>query len=398
MPYEFTTRPAPEVTAFFDKKSLKPAFHYRDVVPEEHAFAFTVAKAVKVEILAEIRDAVSKALRDGQTLATFQKELEPTLKSLGWWGRKSMIDPKTGETILAQLGSPRRLKTIYWANMRTARAAGLWERAQRTKKVLPYFVYRLGPSERHRPHHAARAGTVLPVDDPIWNEWFPPNGWGCKCWIRQIGVEEADKLGGISEPPEIDYVEVLNKRTGKTEWVPEGIDPGWNSNPGKARAKNLINHFNARIEEAGASAPGVAKKVIGEFWSSRAPEAYSNMAERVHMPVAFVPEIAKRLKAPSALVVVSSDTIAMKAGKHGAIDVAAFGQIQKMLEEGTAIDRRSQGKGVNYWLDTDEYLWRAVLRQSAEGFLYIGTMFVSSANLLKSHLAKYGEWGDSNAE
>ncbi|MBD8890908.1 phage minor head protein [Roseibium litorale] len=392
MPYEFTTKPAPEITAFFEGKALKPAFHYRDVLPEEHAFAFTVAKAVKTEVLTEIRDAVSTAIREGKTLKAFQQELEPALKTLGWWGRKSMVDPKTGETVSAQLGSPRRLKTIYWANTRTARAAGLWERAQRTKRVLPYFIYRLGPSEHHRPQHEARSGTILPVDDPVWDEWFPPNGWGCKCWIRQIGVEEADRLGGISEAPVIDYVEVLNKRTGKTEWVPEGIDPGWNSNPGRARARNLINHFNARIEDAGAGAPEAAKKVISEFWSSRAPEAYAKMKERVHMPAAFAPDIAKRLNAPSALVVVSSDTVAMKAGKHGAVEVAAFGQLQKILEKGTAIDRRKDGKGVNFWLDADGYLWRAALRQSADGFLYIGTMFVSSANLMKAHLAKFGEW------
>ena len=392
MAYTFTKNPAPEVTAFFDQKALKPSFHWRDVLPEEHSYAFTVAKAVKTEILTEIREAVSKAIREGQTLEAFQKGLEPSLKSLGWWGKQSLIDPKTGDLVPAQLGSPRRLKTIYWANTRIARAAGHWERAQRTKRVLPYFIYRIGPSENHRPHHVAREGTIRPVDDPIWDDWFPPNGWGCKCWIRQIGADEVERLGGVSEPPVIDMVEFYNKRTGKLEWIPKGIDPGWNSNPGKARAKNLINHFNARLEEAGAAAPSVAKSIIGEFWSSRAPEAYARMNERVHLPVAYVPDLAKRLKAPSPLVVVSNDTVAVKLGKHGAVTSAAFGQVQNMLDEGIAIDRRADNKGINFWMDLDGYLRRAVLRQSADGFLYIGTLFVSSANLLKTHLAKFGNW------
>jgi hypothetical protein len=393
MTYDFTSRPAPEVTRFFEEKAFKPSFHWRDVLPEEHSFAFTVAKAVKAEVLTELRDAVAKAIRTGQTLEAFKTDLEPTLKSLGWWGKQNLIDPKTGELIAAQLGSPRRLKTIYWANTRTARAAGHWERAQRTKRVLPYFIYRIGPSENRRLHHVAREGTIRPVDDPIWDDWFPPNGWGCKCWLRQISQEETDTRGGVSEPPDIPLVEVLNKRTGKTELIPQGIDPGWNTNPGKARAKNLIPHFNANLEDAGSASPAIAKAVLQEFWQSRAPEAYARMNERVHLPVAYAPDLANRLKAPSALVVVSNDTLAAKIGKHAAIDTAGFGQVQQMLETGTAIDRRTDNKGINFWMDQGGYLRRVVVRQSAEGYLYIGTLFVSSANLLKSHLAKYGEWG-----
>lgn len=392
MTYDFTSRPTEEVTRFFEEKALKPSFHWRDVLPEEHSFSFTVAKAVKAEVLTELRQAVGKAIREGQTLEAFQKDLEPALKRLGWWGKQGLIDPKTGELVPAQLGSPRRLKTIYWANTRTSRAAGHWERAQRTKRVLPNFIYRIGPSENHRPHHVAREGTIRPVDDPIWDDWFPPNGWGCKCWIRQISQEETDTRGGVSDPPTINMVEVTNKRTGKTEWIPEGIDPGWNTNPGKARAKNLIPHFNARLEDAGEASPEIAKTILKEFWGSRAPEAYARMNERVHLPVAYVPDLAKRLKAPSALVVVSNDTLQAKAAKHGGITPADFAKVGKVLSKGTAIDRRAEGKGVNFWLEEEDRMMRLALRQSADGFLYVSTFFVSSARRLLNHLAKYGEW------
>ncbi|CTQ77431.1 Mu-like prophage FluMu protein gp28 [Roseibium alexandrii] len=109
--------------------------------------------------------------------------------------------------------------------------------------------------------------------------------------------------------------------------------------------------------------------------------------------ITFAEALDDTLKAPSALVVVSNDTLAAKIGKHAAIDTAGFGQVQQMLETGTAIDRRADNKGINFWMDQGGYLRRVVVRQSAEGYLYIGTLFVSSANLLKSHLAKYGEWG-----
>jgi len=171
--------PVPKyVLAFFRNKGWKIGFDYRDVWREEHSYAFTVAKATQMDVLSTLRQAVEDAIAEGRTLRDFKKDLTPTLQKLGWWGRKQMVDPVTGEVQKVQLGSPRRLKTIYNANLRSARSAGQWDRAQRTKEALPYFRYSLGPSEKHRKEHAAWQGTILPVDDPWWETHMPPNGWG----------------------------------------------------------------------------------------------------------------------------------------------------------------------------------------------------------------------------
>lgn len=166
------------VLAFFRNKGFKIGFDYRDVWRDEHSHAFTVAKAVQTDVLTAIRSAIDGAIAEGQTLRQFKKNLTPTLQKMGWWGRKQMVDPATGERVSAQLGSPRRLKVIYNANMRTARGAGQWERAQRTKQALPYFRYGLGPSENHRLQHTAWDGLTLPVDHEVWASHYPPNGWG----------------------------------------------------------------------------------------------------------------------------------------------------------------------------------------------------------------------------
>jgi len=193
--YSFDPGPPPEASRFLKNKALKPSFAWEDVEPEEHAVAFTVAKAMQLDVLEDIRAEVQRALDEGRTLEQFRKDLKPKLVAAGWWGRQTMTDPDTGEVREVQLGSPRRLRTIYDANLRSARAAGQWERIQRTKKLRPYLVYELGPSERHRADHAAKRGLVLPADDPFWETWFPPNGWGCKCRVRQIGRSEAERLG-----------------------------------------------------------------------------------------------------------------------------------------------------------------------------------------------------------
>nr|WP_234813533.1 hypothetical protein [Candidatus Hamiltonella defensa] len=46
---------------------------------------------------------------------------------------------------------------------------------------------------------------------------------------------QASQRGGVSEAPEQKTTFWENRRTGKVEEVPTGIDPGWNVHPGKAR-------------------------------------------------------------------------------------------------------------------------------------------------------------------
>ncbi|MCS2679780.1 hypothetical protein NXV81_04420 [Bacteroides ovatus] len=29
-------------------------------------------------------------------------------------------------------------------------------------------------------------GITLPASDPFWAEFYPPNGWGCRCSVVQV--------------------------------------------------------------------------------------------------------------------------------------------------------------------------------------------------------------------
>lgn len=248
--YRFPGPVPKEALDYFRFRAPKVGFDYRDVWLQEHAHAFTVAKAMEVEILMDIRAALDKAIADGTTLEQFRKDLTPLLQRKGWWGKKEMTDPRTGKRVVAQLGSPRRLRTIYRANIRAARAAGIWQRAQRTKKTHPYLLYELGPSKEHRDQHRAWAGTLLPVDDPWWNDHFPPNGWGCKCRVRQVSRREAERLGGPTSRPARQPEERVNRRTGEVQIVDKGIDPAWASNPGRDRGRVLMENLNEKISRA----------------------------------------------------------------------------------------------------------------------------------------------------
>ncbi|HHW4665539.1 TPA: phage minor head protein [Yersinia enterocolitica] len=262
-----------EALAWFKAKKLQPGFDFRDVWLEEHSAAFTVAKMTQLDLLNDVKELVTNALATGQTFREFQQVLEPLLVKRGWWGIRDMVDPLTNETKTVQLGSESRLRTIYDTNMRTARTAGQWQRIERTKRAMPYLIYTLGPSREHRVDHLKWANICLPVDDPFWLTHTGPNGWGCKCGIRQVSKYEYEQLlengatqttavyddNGLptgqvrktktplkTEAPPVKNVKWLNNRTGEEELIPEGIDPGWNYNPGINRQAALERQLNTK--------------------------------------------------------------------------------------------------------------------------------------------------------
>lgn len=244
MPEPKTTDFPPQAALdWFKAKGIQPGFDYRDVWLEEQSNAFTVAKMLNADLLVEVRALVEQALEQGQTYQQFAAAIKPLLVKSGWWGIQEMDDPATGETKRVQLGSEGRIKTIYRTNMRTARAAGQWQRIERTKRAMPYLTYTLGPSREHRALHVSWQGITLPVDHPWWQTHMPPNGWGCACGVRQTSKFEYAKMqddGGFKfEAPNDGTKEWVNTRTGGVETLPKGIEPGWNYNPGKSREQAL---------------------------------------------------------------------------------------------------------------------------------------------------------------
>lgn len=235
---------------YIKNKSLRPAFSYKDVWNEEHATAFTVAKAMQIDVLSDLKNAVEKAIEGGTTFEQFKKELKPTLMQKGWWGRKEMTDPLTGRTVNAQLGSDRRLKTIYQTNLRSAYQKGQYDRTMESD-AHPYLMYRIGASVRHREQHLRWNNLILPKDDPLWNSIFPPNGYGCKCYTvavtesrkrryEQDGVpaynpdtRKTVRIPAQTAAPKPNYRNYFNERKGTLERIPQGITPGFNWNQGQ---------------------------------------------------------------------------------------------------------------------------------------------------------------------
>ncbi|GEM_PF-1945463 len=177
LPPGIELRPLPpeDAISYLRRKQFQTTFRWQEMWQEDHTKAFTVAKAMRLDILQDIRAELDRALAEGTTYQEFKKQLTPTLQAKGWWGRQIV----QGETV--QLGSPHRLATIFQTNIQTALQVGHY-RQMTDPAVLaarPYWRYVAVMDNRTRPMHRAWHGTILSADDPWWNTHYPPNGWRC---------------------------------------------------------------------------------------------------------------------------------------------------------------------------------------------------------------------------
>lgn len=233
--YSTDILPNEEAIIHFKGKTLLTSQSYLDVKAYEHALAFTVAKMMDEDLLKETRDAILSAMENGTDFRDFKRTLMPYLMAKGWlapsFKNDNVDDDKeTFKAYQKHLG--RRLRTIYHTNLSSSYSAGQWQRIQETKEFLPYLQYMPSVSAKKRDNHTRYYGLLRPVDDPIWQSIFPPNGYGCKCWVKQLTRKQAEKVmwqqskdvsNGKADPFELEMETVENPRTGEKMTTPKGV-------------------------------------------------------------------------------------------------------------------------------------------------------------------------------
>lgn len=180
---------------YLQNKGYKIGWDWHETLDAAHARAFTVAKVARVDVLQDIHQSLITAMQKGQAFDEWAKNLEPTLKSKGWWGKQIIVDA-TGNAKVVQLGSMRRLRTIYDTNISSAYMAAK-EQFYLSHPELqishPYVKYIAILDGKTRPAHRAMSGRIFRYDDPIWQTCKPKNGFGCRCnwtWVSQYEVEQ----------------------------------------------------------------------------------------------------------------------------------------------------------------------------------------------------------------
>ncbi len=137
------------------------------------------------------------------------------------------------------------LKAEYNTAKSSSRMAGEWMRIEDVKDVLPLLEYDTVGDGRVRPEHAILDKIVRPVDDKFWDTLYPPNGWNCRCRVKQLSDGEVTNLQGKSNLYE-NVPKEFRMNSGKDRIIfkeqGEGKHPYFDIAKGdKAFAKNNFN-------------------------------------------------------------------------------------------------------------------------------------------------------------
>lgn len=213
--------------------TLAPTVKWDDLWQAQHERAFMVAGVVKADILADLAEAVAKALVEGRGFEAFKKDFRAIVEARGWHGWTGEGTPK---------GEAWRMRVIYRTNMSTSYASG--RLAQLKDGNFAFWIYKHGNAIEPRLQHLAWDGIALPRDHPFWVTHAPPNGWGCTCRVRGANTV-AGILRAKGDPNKQlpDGWQVRDPRTG----APQGIDKGWDYAVGDSISQDILDIVKGRV-------------------------------------------------------------------------------------------------------------------------------------------------------
>ena len=91
---------------------------------------------------------------------------------------------------------PLQADLIFRTNIQTAYNVGHYEQMTDpgVMKLRPYWQYDAVNDAHTRPSHLAMDGRVFPADSAVWDSWFPPNGFRCRCTVKTLSKRQVEAL------------------------------------------------------------------------------------------------------------------------------------------------------------------------------------------------------------
>ena len=178
---------------------------FKQLDAEARTVAFTVAGAQTVQAVKAVRDAIAEDIIYGGTLADFRERISDALDGGG-------------------LTAPQ-VEAVYRTQTARAYSAGQIEVLDHPMVAdeFPYLLYSATHDSRARHEHLAmeklglNGTSVYRRDDPVWDLYYPPWGWGCRCVVFPLSIEDA-AAKGVREAREW-------LRSGRPPSMPEWVRP-----------------------------------------------------------------------------------------------------------------------------------------------------------------------------
>lgn len=184
--------PPEAAVEYFNSRGMRVASDWKQVAAAVKSGGFSVAAVTRADVLADIHGSLRKAaLEGGQTYEAWLKTVRPMLAQKGWLGRYPH-DPETGEIVRGKGLTPWRLETVFRTNLQTAYMSGRYKSQLENADRRGNWQYVSILDNRTRPAHRALNNRVFRYDDPVWEAFYPPLGYNCRCRVRALSDDELE--------------------------------------------------------------------------------------------------------------------------------------------------------------------------------------------------------------
>lgn len=145
------------------------------VPAESRSRAFWIAGVAQLDVVARVREKVTKAIADGQSLEDFKKGVRADLKTT----------------------TDAHIETVFRNATQAAYNAGRWHQMTEPSvlRFRPYWLYDAVLDGRTTPICNGLNGTLLAASDPWWDSHTPPMHHRCRSSVRSLRKSEAEKRG-----------------------------------------------------------------------------------------------------------------------------------------------------------------------------------------------------------
>lgn len=166
------------------------------------------------------------------------------------------------------------LRTEYDFTVASSEMAARWEDLSNDSDGRYLLQYRTMEDNKVRENHQRLNGITLPSSDSFWDEYYPPNGWGCRCTVVKVRAKKhpaTDREEAITAGTEATagkYSEMFRFNPGKQK----SVYPAHNSYTVSKCAtclKNGLDLAKVPSNELCAACP-IIRKCAGDIAKSQA--------------------------------------------------------------------------------------------------------------------------------
>jgi SPP1 gp7 family putative phage head morphogenesis protein len=181
---EFSKASADEAVSWFARQRILRQKDLTVIQRKVKARATGLTKDLRAYIGERLDASLSRAIQNGTTKANYLRTVYREFDAIG------VTRPKK-----------HHVETIFDTVGQAAYSHGRFEQ-QRTPammKARPFWQYKTAGDSRVRPAHAEMANRIYPADNSIWDAWYPPNGFRCRCAVISITSDQVQGRGGLSD-------------------------------------------------------------------------------------------------------------------------------------------------------------------------------------------------------